>query len=125
MKVFPQYIYSSEAFLHEAKPKYMHTCILTCIHTPVAGGTSTIAQSTLPFAIMVTVEAIFYGYCLLQHQVLNHIKEPEPMTRDVVDLWSMCLTNVPDAREFLRVGFSLFGLVCWCVLLCLRLVRMP
>lgn len=33
----------------------------------------------------------------------DRVNEPEELKRDLVELWRMCLTNVPDPRKFLEV----------------------
>jgi len=71
----------------------------------ISGGASAAVGSTLPLSLVWGVEALFWGYCKLQHLHLDKVNQPEPMKRDVVELWRMCLTNVPDAREFLRGWF--------------------
>jgi len=71
----------------------------------ISGGASLATGSTLPLSLMLGVEAAFWGYCKLQHLSFDRVSQPEPMKRDVVELWRMCLTNVPDAREFLTGWF--------------------
>jgi len=71
----------------------------------LSGGASLAFGSTLPLSLAWGVEALFWGYCKVQHLTFDRVNPPEPMKRDVVELWRMCLTNVPCARGFLQGWF--------------------
>eukprot|EP00961_Rhodomonas_salina_P101057 1360148-Rhodomonas_salina.1 len=67
------------------------------------------ASSPVPGQFMLAMEAMFLAYTLNQAKEMNRPSVPEPVTRDLRELWELCISTVHEVSALLSDA----SLLCW------------
>jgi pimeloyl-ACP methyl ester carboxylesterase len=57
------------------------------------------SRSMIPAVIVGFIDIVWFIYSYLQAQQMNTPAKPEPVSRDLLELWDKCLTESPDGPE--------------------------
>ncbi|EKX46261.1 hypothetical protein GUITHDRAFT_107873 [Guillardia theta CCMP2712] len=95
-----------DASQHLSNPHSVKTDLLPwMISLAILVTASFTSGSNLPAIVLGIAEMMFFGYNCLQASVLETPMEPEPVARDLDELWDMILSSSHCTRQFLSGWF--------------------